>query len=137
MTREEVYDEIRQIFGEVPGFFQKLPDSSLELEWHTWKRVEMDEGAIPNKYRQLIGVAVAAAHGCPFCVFYHTEAARLNGATDDELEEAVHFAKSTMGWSTYIRGVQIPLEEFKDEVRRAVEYVRQHQLAGAAVGGGM
>jgi len=129
MDREGIYREIRDMFGEVPSFFQKVPDSSLELEWRLFKRVQFDEGPIPNKYRELIGVAVAAAHGCPFCAFYHTEVARLNGATDDEIEDAVHFAKSTMGWSTYLHGIQISLDEFKDEVRRAAEYVRKTQLA--------
>jgi AhpD family alkylhydroperoxidase len=129
MTRDKVYAEIREMLGEVPSFFQKVPDSSLELEWATFKRVQFDAGPIPNKYRELLGIAVAAAHGCAYCAFFHTEAARLNGATDEEIEDAVHFAKSSVGWSTYVHGMQIPLEEFKAEVRRIAKYVREHQPA--------
>jgi len=132
MSREEIYGQMREVFGEVPGFFELLPDSSLELEWELFKRVQFDPGPIPNKYRELIGIAVAAARGCPYCSFFHTEAARLNGATEDEIEDAVHFAKSVAGWSTYIHGMQIPLDEFKAGVRRMCDYVRQHQMAGAA-----
>ena len=131
MSREEIYNEIREMFGEVPSFFQKVPDSSLGLEWHLWKQVEMDEGPVPGKHRQLIGIAVAAAQGCPFCIFFHTEVAKLLGATDEEIEAAVHFAKSTMGWSTYIHGVQIPFEQFKEEVLRACEHVRHMQATGS------
>ena len=131
MTREEIYDEVREMFGEVPHFIQLVPDQSLELEWRLFKRVQFDEGPIPNKYRELIGVAIAATKGCPYCSHYHTDVARLNGATHEEIEDAVHFAKSTMGWSTYLHGMQVPLDEFKQEVRRACEHVRRQQPAAA------
>ncbi len=127
MTREEIYDEIREMFGDVPTFLQKLPDSSLELEWHLMKRVQFDEGPIPNKYRELIGIGLSAARGCPYCVYFHTEAAKLNGATPEEIEDAIHFAKSSVGWSTYLHGLQIPVEEFRKEVDRIVDYVRKQQ----------
>lgn len=123
--REEIYQEIEKMFGLVPSFFQKVPDSSLELEWDLFRRVQFDEGPIPNKYRELIGVAVSAVTRCRYCALYHTEVARLNGATDEEIEDAVHFAKSQVGWSTYINGLQIDFEEFKREVLHACEHVRK------------
>ena len=124
MKREEVYKEIEEMFGLVPSFVKMIPDSSLELEWKLMKRVQFDEGAIPNKYRELIGVGVAAAMKCRFCALFHTENARLYGATDAEIEDAVHFAKSSAGWSTYLHGMQVDYDEFKSEMKRAVEYVR-------------
>jgi len=130
MSREDIYREMREALGEVPSFFESIPDGSLELEWELFKRVQMEPGPIPNKYRELIGVAVAAARGCPYCSFYHAEVAKLNGATDEEIEGAVHYAKSSMGWSTYLHGMQTPLEGFKGQVRRICQHVRQGQLAG-------
>jgi AhpD family alkylhydroperoxidase len=130
-TRAEVYKEIRDLFGEVPIFIEKVPDSSLELEWDLMRRVQFDEGPIPNKYRELIGLGVAAARGCAYCAFFHTEVARLNGATDAEIEDAAHFAKSSMGWSTYLHALQIPLDDFKAQVARMVQYARDHQPVGA------
>ncbi len=47
--------------GHFEGFFKVVPDSSLELEWQLMKRVQMEPGPIPNKYRNLIGLAIAAA----------------------------------------------------------------------------
>ena len=47
------------------------------------------------------------------------------GATEEEIEEAVHFAKSSMGWSTYVNGLGVNYEQFRDEVRRMVEYVNE------------
>ena len=99
MTRKEVYKEIEQMFGPVPGMFQAIPDSSLELEWQLFKRVQFDEGPIPNKYRELIGVVIAAVGKCRYCSYYHTELAKLNGASRAEIEDAVHYAKSSAGWS--------------------------------------
>ncbi len=61
MNRKQIYKEIEGTLGLVPGFFKVVPDSSLELEWQLMKRVQMEPGPIPNKYRNLIGLAIAAA----------------------------------------------------------------------------
>ncbi len=127
MNREKVYQEIESMFGLVPSMFKAVPDSSLELEWQLFKRVQFDEGPIPNKYRELIGVAVSAISKCRYCSVYHTEVAKLNGATDAEIEDAVHYAKSSAGWSTYINGLQIDYDQFKAEVLAAAKYVRSMQ----------
>jgi AhpD family alkylhydroperoxidase len=127
MNRNEVYKDIEETFGLVPGFFKMIPDSSLELEWKLFKRVQLEEGPIPNKYRELIGLGIASASKCRYCALFHTEAARLNGATDAEIEDAVHFAKSSAGWSAYINGLQVDYDEFKDEIKRIGEYLRSKQ----------
>jgi AhpD family alkylhydroperoxidase len=124
MVREEVYREIEGMFGLVPSFFHTIPDASLELEWQLFKRVQFDEGPIPNKYRELIGLALAAATKCRYCISYHTEVARLNGASEAEIEDAVHYAKSSMGWSTYLHGMQVDYEQFRQELGRVCDHVR-------------
>lgn len=129
MTREQVYKEIEAMFGLVPSFFKAVPDSSLELEWKLFKRVQFDEGPIPNKYRELIGVAIAAVTKCKYCALFHTEVAKLNGATDAEIEDAVHYAKSSAGWSAYINGLQVDYAEFRGEVMKACEHVRKQMKA--------
>jgi AhpD family alkylhydroperoxidase len=129
MSRDEIYKEIEQMFGLVPSMFKAVPDSSLELEWKLFKRVQFDEGPIPNKYRELIGVAISAVSKCRYCALYHTEVARLYGATDAEIEDAVHYAKSSAGWSTYINGMQLDYDQFQEEIRRACEHVRALQKA--------
>jgi AhpD family alkylhydroperoxidase len=129
MTREEVYAEVKELFGLVPSFVKAMPDSSLELEWKLFKKVQMDEGPVPNKYRELIGLGIAAVTKCRYCVFYHTELAKLNGATDAEIEDAVHYAKSSAGWSAYLNGLAMDFETFKDEISRACEYARMKEAA--------
>ena len=125
MNRQQVYRDIEETLGITPEFLKKLPDSTLELEWGLMKQSEMTPGAIPNKYRELIGLAVAAATRCKYCTLFHTEMAKLNGATNEEIEDAVHFAKSTMGWSTYLNGLQIDYDEFKKELSKAVDHARK------------
>lgn len=128
--RQAVYADMTQTLGFVPGFFKTIPDVSLADEWNTMKAVQMAPGAIPNKYRELIGLAVAASRGCEYCAYFHTKFAKLNGATDAEIEDAVHFAKSNVGWSTYLHGMQYDFETFKKEVDRICEHVQMAQAKG-------
>jgi AhpD family alkylhydroperoxidase len=123
MTREQVYNEIKEIFGQVPTFVKEVPDESLEAEWKQMRAAQLDEGPIPNKYRELIGVAISAVTKCRYCSFYHTEVARLNGATEDEIRDAVRYAKSSAGWSTWLNGLQFDFEQFKTEIQQICEHV--------------
>lgn len=127
MTRDEIYKEIEDMLGLVPSMFKVVPDSTLELEWKLFKKVQFEEGAIPNKYRELIGLGLSAVAKCRFCVLYHTEVAKLYGATDAEIEDAVHFAKSSAGWSTYLHGMEIDFDTFKKEIEQAITYVKSKQ----------
>jgi AhpD family alkylhydroperoxidase len=123
-TRSEVETEIKEQLGLVPTFFSRIPDEVLDLEWEIMKRVELGETLIPNKYKELIGVAVHSETKCQYCTLFHTEAAKLFGATDEEIEEAARFAKFTTGWSVYVNGIQTDYDVFKDELRVMVEHVR-------------
>jgi len=125
MTRAEIYKEIREMMGVVPMQFKSLPDSMLETEWELFKKSEAEEGAIPAKYRELMGLAVASAIHCKYCAFFHTEVARLAGATDAEIEEATRVAKFTSGWSAYANGMQFDFNQFKGEVLTACDHMKK------------
>ena len=124
MTKQEVYNDIEKTLGKVPSFFKLVPERSLELEWKLFKTLQLQESPIPNKYRELIGVAVAAATKCKYCSFFHTEVAKLFGASDEEIEDAVHYAKSNAGWSTYINGMQVDYDQFTEELLESIKYVK-------------
>ncbi len=130
-TRDQIYTEIKDMFGLVPSFLKTIPDTTLENEWELLKRVQIDEGAIPNKYRELIGLGISAVSKCRYCALFHTEMAKLAGATDKEIEEAVHYAKSSAGWSAYLNGMQVDYEQFKDELRRIGEYATRMKKKAA------
>lgn len=126
MNRQEIYKQMEDALGLVPTFFKSLPDSTLELEWTLFNKVQNEPGPIPNKYRELIGVALAAVTKCRYCSYFHTEMAKLNGATQAEIEDAVHYAKSSAGWSAYLNGLQTDFEQFKGEVSQACTHIRRN-----------
>ncbi len=129
MTVKEVYQDIEQTFGKIPSFFKLVHERSLALEWELFKVLQLNESPIPNKYRELIGIGIAAVTKCRYCAFFHTEAAKMFGATEEEIEDAVHYAKSSAGWSTYLNGMQLDFEEFKKELLESIEYAKKMQAA--------
>lgn len=50
------------------------------------------DGALPRKTKELIAVAVAHVTQCPYCIQGHTRAARKQGATPEEIMEAIWVA---------------------------------------------
>lgn len=124
MTTSEIKEDIKKTLGLIPTFMNNIPESILEEEWKLFKKFEVEESKIPNKERELMGLAIASITKCKYCAYFHTELAKLFGATDDEIEEAVHYAKHTAGWSTYINGLQTDFDQFRKEVDKACDYVR-------------
>lgn len=130
MSRADVEADIRETLGLVPTFMQQVPDVLIESEWASFKALQLSETALPNKYKELIGLGISGATRCRYCAYYHAEAARLFGATEEEITEAAMVAKSTMGWSTYLNAIQIDYDEFTAEFDQIADYVRS-QMAVA------
>ncbi len=116
MSRAEVEADITATVGLVPSFFNEIPDDMIGAEWDIFKRMTFGETAIPNKYKELIGVAVHSVTHCRYCTLFHQEAAKLFGATDAEMQEAVHYAKYTVSWSVYLNGMRQDYDEFASEL---------------------
>ena len=132
MTRAEVERDIEATLGLVPMFLRDIPDYLIEGEWSTFKSLQLsDQTAIPNKYKEMIGLGVSAATRCRYCAYFHTEAARLFGATDEEINEACLVAKNTMAWSTFLNGMQYDYDDFRREFDRIADHVRAQMAAGA------
>ncbi len=116
--RSEVEGEIKETLGLVPSFFDRIPEDALDHEWQLFSRMELGETLIPNKYKELLMLAVHAQTHCRYCTLFHTEAAKLFGATDEEIQEAVHLAKHTVGWSTYLNGMREDEARFGEELEQ-------------------
>ena len=123
MTQKEIFNEIEETLGLVPEMFQVVPESALELEWKLFKEIQLPPGPIPMKERELIGVAIAATTRCPYCAYFHTKMARVAGATSEEIEHALQYAKSQNSWSIYIHGHLLDYERFKNEIDRVAIHV--------------
>jgi len=127
--RHDVEHDIEQTLGLVPEFLKRVPDYLLPSDWASFKSLELSETAIPNKYKELIGLAVSGATRCRYCCYFHTEAARLFGATEDEVTEAALIAKNTMGWSTYLNTLQFDYDRFTSEFDQITAHVREQMMS--------
>ena len=121
-----IREEIKQAFGKVPSWVEEVPSAALEGFWYTMRDFQLGETVIPNKYKELIGLAVSGATRCRYCALFHTEAARLFGATDEEIAEAAMMAAHTMLASTFLNSLQTDYDTFRRETLDAVAWVRSH-----------
>ena len=65
------------------------------------------KSAIPGKYKELIGLALAAQIPCRYCVAFHTNVSgKLHGATDAEIQETLAVAGIVRHWSRFLNGMQ-------------------------------
>jgi AhpD family alkylhydroperoxidase len=115
-TAQATYRDIEQTLGSVPGFFRLFPEVGIAGAWAEFKSVQLNpKTKLDGKTKELMGLAVAAQIPCGYCVYFHTAAAKLNGATDEEIREAVAMAAIVRHWSTVLNGMQVDLNGFKHE----------------------
>ena len=63
------------------------------------------DGALPAKTKQLIAVAVAHVTQCPYCIRGHTDAALHQGASAEEIMEAIWVAAEMRAGGAYAHSV--------------------------------
>lgn len=125
-NRNEIYNEIKEKLGQVPTWMEQMPDGALEGFWALSRDFWLAQTKIPNKYKELIGVAISGATRCKYCALFHTEAARLFGATEEEVREASMMGAVSMTGSTFINAQQTDYEQFEKETREIVAHVKKH-----------
>jgi AhpD family alkylhydroperoxidase len=118
--------DIQKTLGFVPQFFLQMPELALPGTWDEMKSLQLNPGtALPGKVKELIGLAVAAQVPCKYCIYAHTEFAKLNGASEAEVGEAVAMAAITRHWSTYLNGIQTDDAKFRAEITRLTDGARK------------
>jgi len=106
----------------VPEFIRAFPDEARAGAWRAFRDVQLSPTtALSGKQKELVGLAVAAQIPCRFCVIAHTEFAKLNGATDAEIKEAIGMASLTRDMSTLLNGMQVDEGQFRRDVDRLVK----------------
>ena len=127
--------DIQKTFGFVPGFFKLVPDLALPGAWMDFKGVVVNPmTALPPKMKDLVGLAVAAQIPCEYCIYAHTEFAKMNGATDAEISEAVAMGALTRKWSTFLNGIQTDEGKFRSEIDQLVTNMKKMMASGAMAG---
>lgn len=122
--RVQLEQEMVDAFGLVPEWSRQIPNPAIEGFWRTMADFQLAETKIPNKYKELIGLAVSGATRCRYCQLFHVEAARLNGATEEEIAEACMMGAHTMSASTFLNGEGIDYEQFKRETLKIVSNIK-------------
>jgi AhpD family alkylhydroperoxidase len=130
---QETYADIEKTLTIVPTFFKRVPPEAIPGAWEEFKAIQLNPStAIGGKYKELIGLAVAAQIPCQYCIHFHTEAARLQGATDEEVNEAIAMAALTRHWSTVLNGALIPEADFRKQAGEIFAYVKNPTKAAMA-----
>ena len=65
------------------------------------------EGALTEREKALIALAVAHAVQCPYCIDAYTQACLEKGSDLSEMTEAVHVAVAIRGGASLVHGVQM------------------------------
>jgi AhpD family alkylhydroperoxidase len=82
--------EVKQMLGAVPAMVSQQPDDNVAPFWEQVKSLQLNpKTALSGKTKELIGLGVSAQVPCKYCVYAHTEFAKLNGANEREIKEAV------------------------------------------------
>jgi len=88
-------------FGEVgrnkPELFRKFMD---------WYQASLEAGALTKREKALIGLGVAHAIQCPYCIDAYTKSCLEEGMGMEHITEAVHVASAIKGGATLIHAIQ-------------------------------
>ena len=88
MNNERLYPEAsRELSQKRNALVPEISDT-----FRAFSKAVFKEGALDEKTKQLIAIAVAHVTQCPYCIRSHTKTAVRKGATQQEIMEAVWVA---------------------------------------------
>ncbi len=94
-------DEDLKRFGEAgkhnPVLFEKFMD---------WYGAALEPGVLSKREKVLVGLAVAYAIQCPYCIDAFTKGCLDEGMSLEHVTEAVHVASAVRGGASLIHGIQ-------------------------------
>lgn len=81
-----------------PDLWQKFAD---------WYGAVFAEGALTEREKCLIALAVAHTVQCPYCIDAYTQASLEKGSNLEQMTEAVHVASAIRGGASMVHGLQM------------------------------
>jgi AhpD family alkylhydroperoxidase len=85
----------------------------IDQKFREFSKQVFAPGALPSKTKQLIAVAVAHVTQCPYCIRGHTLAAEREGASPEEIMEAIWVAAEMRAGGAFAHSV-IALQAMHD-----------------------
>jgi AhpD family alkylhydroperoxidase len=101
MPNENLYPKVTK---ELIDKRKSLAPEIMEA-WNNFSKTVFKEGALPEKTKHLIAVAVAHVTQCPYCIRSHTKAAMRKGASKEEIMEAIWVASEMRAGGAYAHAI--------------------------------
>jgi alkylhydroperoxidase/carboxymuconolactone decarboxylase family protein len=95
--RDEDLGRFAEVGKHSPVLFKKF------MEWYN---ASLEPGLLTKREKVLIGLAVAHALQCPYCIDAYTQSCLGEGMSIEHITEAVHVASAIKGGATLIHGIQ-------------------------------
>jgi len=83
----------------------KTPDAMAAFK--AYSAAALADGAIPQKYKELMAIAVGLTTQCAYCIEIHRKEAIKAGATEEELAETVHVAAALRAGAALTHGTHL------------------------------
>ncbi len=89
--------------------FAEMGEDGPELwkKFNEWYGEVFKAGALSEREKALMGLAVAHGVQCAYCIDAFTKSSLENGADAAQMTEAVHVAAAVKGGSALVHGVQM------------------------------
>ena len=89
--------------------FSEIGKDAPELakKFFDWYGAVFAEGALTQREKSLIALAVAHAVQCPYCIDAYSKDALEKGSDLEQMTEAVHVAAAIRGGASLVHGVQM------------------------------
>lgn len=94
-------DDLKK-FGDVAEW-----NEGLAKKFFDWYGDVFKEGALSQREKSLIALAVSHAIQCPYCIDAYTSDSLEKGADEEQMMEALHVASAIRGGATLVHGVQM------------------------------
>ena len=95
--KDEDLDRFCEVGGPKPDLFNKF------MEWYT---SALAPGVLSKREKVLIGVAIAHAIQCPYCIDAYSKSCLEEGMSLEHITEAVHVASAIRGGASLIHAIQ-------------------------------
>ncbi len=102
-THQHYYDA-----ADLPRFSEIGKDApELAKKFFDWYTAVFAEGALSEREKSLIALAVAHAVQCPYCIDAYSQDAMAKGCDAEQMTEAVHVAAAIRGGASLVHGLQM------------------------------
>lgn len=94
-------DDLKK-FGNITDF-----QKSMGEKFFAWYGEVFKDGALTEREKSLIALAVSHAIQCPYCIDAYSTDCLEKGSDEEQMMEAIHVAAAIRGGASLVHGVQM------------------------------